>query len=99
MGTIPPSICSAYISEMPIEEFIESQISDEEFDVSIKDVSKYSDDMPKNKEELYYRRIFDRLFPGRSSIVQRWIPKMDWDGVGYDPSGRAQQVHESLYQK
>ena len=79
-----------------LKSFIESQISDEEFEESIKDVSKYSDDMPKNKEELYYRRIFDRLFPGRSSIVQRWIPKMDWDGVGYDPSGRAQKAHESI---
>lgn len=50
-------------------------------------------DVPKNKEELYYRQIFDRLFNNRHEIVPRWIPKMDWEGVGYDPSGRAQKIH------
>jgi asparagine synthase (glutamine-hydrolysing) len=79
-----------------LKEFIESQITDEEFDESIKDDNKYGYDMPKNKEELYYRRIFDRLFPDREKIVPRWIPKMDWDGVGYDPSGRAQKAHQKL---
>ena len=75
-----------------LKEFVESQITDTEFEESVKD-SKYKDDLPKNKEELYYRRIFDRLFPKREKIVPRWIPKTDWDGVGYDPSGRSQKVH------
>jgi asparagine synthase (glutamine-hydrolysing) len=79
-----------------LKEFIESQITDTEFEESVKDNSKYTDDKPKNKEELYYRRIFDRLFPNREKIVPRWIPKMNWDGVSYDPSGRAQKVHESF---
>ena len=78
-----------------LKEFIESQISDTDFEESVTDNSKYTDDIPKNKEELYYRRIFDTLFPGREKIVPRWIPKTDWDGVGYDPSGRAQNVHSS----
>ena len=78
-----------------LKEFIESQITDTEFEKSVKDNSKYTDDKPKNKEELYYRRIFDRLFPGREKIVPRWIPKTEWDGVGYDPSGRAQNIHSS----
>jgi asparagine synthase (glutamine-hydrolysing) len=78
-----------------LKEFIESQITDEEFETSIKDKSKYNTDIPKNKEELYYRQIFDKLFPERQDIVPRWIPKTDWDGVGYDPSGRAQKVHDN----
>jgi len=75
-----------------LKEFVDSQITDEEFEESVKD-SKYKNDLPKNKEELYYRRIFDSIFPDRENIVPRWIPKTEWDGVGYDPSGRAQQVH------
>lgn len=79
-----------------LKEFIEIQITDDEFDDEVKFSSEINrqGDTPKNKEELYYRRIFDRLFPGRDDIVPRWIPKTDWDGVGYDPSGRAQGVHE-----
>jgi len=75
-----------------LKEFVDSQITDEEFEESVKD-SKYKNDLPKNKEELYYRRIFDSIFTDREKIVPRWIPKTEWDGVGYDPSGRAQQVH------
>ena len=75
-----------------LKEFVDSQITDEQFEESVKD-SKYKNDLPKNKEELYYRRIFDSIFPDREKIVPRWIPKTEWDGVGYDPSGRAQQVH------
>jgi asparagine synthase (glutamine-hydrolysing) len=78
-----------------LKEFIESQITDEEFEMSIKDKSKHVEDIPKNKEELYYRRIYDKLFPERHDIINRWVPKMDWDGVSYDPSGRAQTVHDN----
>ena len=73
-----------------LKEFIENQISDEEYNDSIK---KYELDIPTTKEELYYRRIYDKLFPNRHAIINRWIPKMEWDGVSYDPSGRAQEVH------
>ena len=52
-------------------------------------------DVPRSKEALYYRRIFDKLFPNRTNIVPRWIPRTDWEGVSYDPSGRAQTVHNS----
>jgi len=50
---------------------------------------------PVTKEEYHYRTIFEELFPerGREYTVQKWIPKTDWAGVGYDPSGRAQSVH------
>lgn len=79
-----------------LKEHIENEISDEEFNSILKS-NVYKDDIPKNKEELFYRRIFDKLFLNRHTIVPRWIPKMDWEGVNYDPSGRAQTIHnESL---
>ena len=53
----------------------------------------------RTKEEYYYRMIFDELYPemGREYTVKKWIPRTDWDGVGYDPSGRAQGTHIEKY--
>ena len=50
---------------------------------------------PKTKEEYRYRVIFEELFPNRGAeyTVQKWVPKTEWSGVGYDPSGRAQAAH------
>jgi len=77
-----------------LKEFIETQITDEEFDQTIEEMkADNSVDIPKTKEDLYYRRIFDKAYPNRTDIVPRWIPRTDWDGVSYDPSGRAQTVH------
>lgn len=76
-----------------LKDYVNNQITDEEFS-KVKETYKCCNDIPKNKEELYYRKIFDRLFDNRESIVPRWIPKMNWEGVSYDPSGRAQKVHE-----
>jgi asparagine synthase (glutamine-hydrolysing) len=74
--------------------FIDTQISGEEFESAISTMKKNKEkDIPKTREALYYRQIFDELFPNRSNIVPRWIPRTDWDGVSYDPSGRAQKVH------
>ena len=52
---------------------------------------------PKTKEEYRYRVIFDELFPNRGAeyTVQKWVPKTEWSGVGYDPSGRAQVAHQA----
>jgi asparagine synthase (glutamine-hydrolysing) len=60
---------------------------------------RYPVNTPKTKEEYYYRTIFDELFPARGAeyTVQKWIPRTDWPGVGYDPSGRAQAVHIAKY--
>ena len=76
-------------------EYTKEQISDQEFEeLNIK--YKTNDDvLDLTKEAVYYRKIFDELFPGRAGIVPRWIPQMDWEGVSHDPSGRAQQVHDS----
>lgn len=73
-----------------VKNHAENQISDEEFS---KVNENYLNDIPKTKEALYFRKVFDELFPRRESIVPRWIPRTDWEGVSYDPSGRAQKVH------
>lgn len=54
---------------------------------------------PVNKEEYYYRSIFEELFPGKNwdMTVRKWIPRVDWPDVGYDPSGRAQKSHNRSY--
>lgn len=67
------------------------EITDEEYEFQS---SLYLKDKPISKEALYYRRIFDRLFPHEdaSKTVMTWIPT--W-GKSKDPSGRAQQVHEN----
>ena len=46
-----------------------------------------------NREEAYYRNVFNKRFPVKNEFVRRWVPKMTWDGVSYDPSGRAQKIH------
>ena len=69
-------------------EFTNSQISDEEL------VKGKAQDENITKEAIYYLKIFDELFPRRRDIVPRWIPRTDW-GCSYDPSGRAQSVHEN----
>ena len=55
--------------------------------------TKYPTNTPRNKEALFFRNIFDILFPGRDNLVPKWVPRTDWDGVNEDPSGRAQDSH------
>jgi asparagine synthase (glutamine-hydrolysing) len=70
-------------------EHCEQSITDEEY----KELeTKYS---VRNKEEAYYRKIFEEFFPNKANTIERWVPKTEWDGVSYDPSGRAQKVHKS----
>ena len=73
-----------------LKRMTENTISDEEFNDN-KDLMGV-----KSKEEMYYKKIYSELFPENIGI-KRWIPRTDWDGVGYDPSGRAQGVHNSKY--
>ena len=56
---------------------------------------KYTINPPHSKEALYFREIFEELFPNSAQTVDYWIPNTSWEGVNADPSGRAQQVHES----
>ena len=77
----------SWIDELKV--FTENEITNEELQSEIT-----AQNNPNiTKEAVYYLKIFDELFPGRRDVVPRWIPRTDWEGVGYDPSGRAQQVH------
>jgi len=57
----------------------------------------YSDDPPKTKEALMYRKMYSEIFTEKVKVpTVRWIPQMNWDNVSYDPSGRAQNVHSNV---
>lgn len=58
-----------------IQEYVEAKIGDEIFD------TKYP-----SKEAMYYRLIFNKLFPLYDLNVKYWMPK--WSGDLKDPSGR-----------
>ena len=79
-----------------LKEVAEEQVSD--YMLSLSEF-RYPFNTPKNKEEYYYRTIFDELFTGMGNkyTVEKWIPRTDWKGVGYDPSGRAQGTHIAKY--
>jgi len=64
-------------------------VSDSEFELK-----KENDCHLRTHEAVWYKNIYDELFKTELPI-KRWIPRTDWNGVGYDPSGRAQQVHEN----
>lgn len=72
----------------------ESTVSDSDF---VKRKEVYPLNTPETKEAFMFRRVFTDLFPNRASTVKKWIPRTDWEGVGSDPSGRAQKVHEKSY--
>ena len=45
---------------------------------------------------LHNNRLNEDQFPNRGSAdIKIWVPRVDWEGVSYDPSGRAQGVHDS----
>jgi asparagine synthase (glutamine-hydrolysing) len=69
----------------------ESSIEDHEMqDLEI----DYPVNTPKTKEGLFYRRIYEELFPNCAKVSKYWVPNTDWEGVKADPSGRAQNVHD-----
>ena len=77
-----------------LKEHCINSISDEEYE-QLK-VQFVADKEPfRDKEAAYYRKIYEELFPARGNVHNRWIPKTQWDGVSYDPSGRAQTAHNS----
>lgn len=68
----------------------ESKVTDEEM---AKAAESFPHNTPKTKEAYYYRRIFDKHFPGASAekTVLKWVPKWQKND---DPSGRANDIHE-----
>ncbi|KAG0074101.1 asparagine synthetase [Linnemannia elongata] len=74
-----------------------AKVSDEEF---AKAAERWPQDTPQTKEAYWYREVFEQAFPqdACTESVVRWIPRGDW-GCPADPSGRAQKVHDSAYEK
>jgi asparagine synthase (glutamine-hydrolysing) len=72
-----------------LKSYAESMVSDIEFQAR-----KSEDSHLRTHEAVWYKNIYDELFKTELPI-KRWIPRTDWNGVGYDPSGRAQQIHEN----
>jgi len=59
----------------------ESLITDDEFKTE-----EYEHNQPMTKEALYYRRIFDKIYPGRDKLIEYyWLPKFQKEIV-HDPS-------------
>ncbi|XP_071954941.1 asparagine synthetase [glutamine-hydrolyzing]-like [Antedon mediterranea] len=66
-----------------LQEFIETKVTDSMFEDAPK---MYPFNPPKSKEAYYYRQIFERFYPNRSSwIPYFWMPK--WVNTD-DPSAR-----------
>lgn len=51
---------------------------------------QYPHGTPFTKESLWYREIFEELYPGRGSLVKDfWMPNKSWEGCNVsDPSAR-----------
>ena len=67
-----------------IQDFVESKVPDEEWEV-------YRNDFPF-KEAYYYKKIFDNIFPKWDIKYDYWLPK--WVEHGGDPSGRNLKIFQ-----
>ena len=76
----------------PTRDLGESTVSDSDF---AKRDELYPINTPTTKEAFMFRRVFEDLFPNRASTVKKWVPRLI-DGVGSDPSGRAQKYIKVL---
>ena len=74
-----------------IQEHLETQISDEEFNLKQK---IYTHNPPHTKEALYYRELFEKHFKNHSNIIPHfWMPNPKWCNVT-DPSARILDNYE-----
>ena len=73
-----------------IKDMTSNMYTDEEFSNLSK---QFSVNTPKTKEALYYRVLFNELFPNKDQFIKLWVPRIDWNNVNEDPSGRVQVVH------
>ncbi len=73
-----------------VVEYTSSQVSDAEMAAA---ADKYPHNTPDTKEAYYFRKVFEKLFPGEATArtVLRWIPR--WQS-NTDPSGRVADHHE-----
>jgi len=66
-----------------IHDFVENEVSDEELANA-----QFDHCPPRTKEEAYYRRFFEKHYPGRATVIPHfWMPKWCGDDV-IDPSAR-----------
>lgn len=91
-----------------LKELVIENVSDEEFNNA---KSRFPIQPPKNKEEYYYRTIFEKHFPSDTasmcvpsvaSVACSTAEALAWDESfinSNDPSGRAVGVHEKKYDK
>ena len=70
-----------------LKEYAENYYTDEEYDEKR---SKYTHAQPFTKESLLYRELFEKHYPGQSSmIVDFWMPNREWEECDVnDPSAR-----------
>jgi len=66
-----------------IQELVEPLITDEDVEMS----------SLLSKEAIYYKRIYDELFPSYDPKVEYWMPK--WVESNGDPSGRILPVFDA----
>lgn len=68
-----------------LKEKIDTLISDDEFNEC---QSTYKHNIPLSKEALYYRKIFNKHYPGRSKFIHKyWMPNPSWSDTKLtDPS-------------
>lgn len=76
-----------------LKDHAKKHISDQEMAMA---AELYPYNTPTTKEAMYYRHIFAKKYSKAQveKTVARWIPQTNWEGVGSDPSGRAQKVHD-----
>ncbi len=69
-----------------IKAYAEQAISDSELTQAA-----YRHGNPFTKESLFYRRIFEKFFPGRAGLIKDfWLPNQDWQNCQVkEPSARA----------
>lgn len=70
-----------------LKEYANLQYTDDEFEEKRK---KYTHATPFTKESLLYREIFEKYYPGESSMIADfWMPNKSWEGCDVnDPSAR-----------
>lgn len=73
-----------------VKEYIDTKVSDEEYAL-VKDSFKHN--KPETKEAYYYRKVFDRYYPGCEHVIPYfWLPK--WCGEMKDPSARELEFYQ-----
>jgi len=64
------------------------QVADQEISDAELYQIEYSYNSPKTKDALYFRRIFDQIYPGRDALIPHyWLPKFQVEEI-LDPSAR-----------